>query len=181
MHSDRGTTEERPDPGAWAARPSAVPSTDVCGAASAPDDLAIALTHAFGQFGPRFVNWMKAGIRDDGVSLGRLRLLRSLDQDGPQIMASLRRNLHVTARNITQLVEGLEADGLVARRPHPHDRRASLVSLTSEGRARARALFRAHIARTATLFAQLDVADQEHLLKTLTRLTAQLESLPSDE
>lgn len=143
------------------------------------DDLTVQLTHAFAQFGPRFVSWMKAGIRDDGVSLGRLRLLRSLDQDGPQIMASLRRHLRVTARNVTQLVEGLEADGLVTREPHPHDRRASLIALTERGRDRCHEAFRAHVERTATLFEQLDVADQEHLLKTLKRLTDELESLPS--
>lgn len=146
--------------------------------AAPTDDLAVALTHAFAQFGPRFVHWMKAGIRDDGVSLGRLRLLRSLAQDGPQIMASLRRDLHVTARNITQLVEGLEADGLVTREPHPQDRRASLISLTDRGRSRCDEIFHAHIARTATLFEHLEVADQEHLLKTLKRLTEQLEALP---
>lgn len=145
---------------------------------SSSDEPAVALTHAFAQFGPRFVHWMKAGIRDDGESLGRLRLLRSLDQNGPQIMASLRRHLHVTARNVTQLVDGLETDGLVLRVPHPEDRRASLVSLTDRGRDRCHAIFQAHIERTATLFSELEVADQEHLLKTLKRLTEQLESLP---
>jgi DNA-binding MarR family transcriptional regulator len=36
--------------------------------------------------------------------------------------------------NITQLVDRLEADGLVARHPDPHDRRAKLAALTAAGR-----------------------------------------------
>jgi DNA-binding MarR family transcriptional regulator len=36
--------------------------------------------------------------------------------------------------NITQLVDRLEADGLVARKPAPNDRRTKLASLTAAGR-----------------------------------------------
>lgn len=143
------------------------------------DELSVELARAFGRFGPRFVAWMKSGIRDDGVSLGRLRLLRALDQEGPQIMASLRRTLDVTARNVTQLVDGLEAEGLVTREPHPTDRRASVIALTSRGRDRCHDAFTAHIERTSTLFEQLDCADQKALLKIMRQLTDHLDERPS--
>jgi DNA-binding MarR family transcriptional regulator len=37
----------------------------------------------------------------------------------------------VTPRAVTGLVDALVADGLVTREPHPTDRRATLVTLTS--------------------------------------------------
>lgn len=40
---------------------------------------------------------------------------------------------------LSRLVQRMEADGLVERRPHPTDRRASVVVITRSGRARHRA------------------------------------------
>lgn len=49
----------------------------------------------------------------------------------------LSQGLRCTPRNVTDLVDALEAAGLVARRPHPTDRWATLVSLTKQGKAAA--------------------------------------------
>lgn len=43
--------------------------------------------------------------------------------------------LHVTSPTITQLLKGLEANGLVERRIDPHDRRAVSILLTEKGEA----------------------------------------------
>jgi DNA-binding MarR family transcriptional regulator len=45
-------------------------------------------------------------------------------------MADLAGSLGVTPRNITALVDGLEAEDLVRRVPHPTDRRITMVELT---------------------------------------------------
>jgi DNA-binding MarR family transcriptional regulator len=42
-------------------------------------------------------------------------------------MSTLKAELGVTATNVTALIDGLERDGLVERRPHPSDRRATLI------------------------------------------------------
>lgn len=47
----------------------------------------------------------------------------------------LAESLSVSVRNITGLVDGLEATGFVTREPHPTDRRATLVSFTKHGAA----------------------------------------------
>jgi DNA-binding MarR family transcriptional regulator len=52
---------------------------------------------------------------------------------GPTNQGTLARELGVSPRNITGLVDGLEAAGLVERAPHPHDRRPTLVTLTDDG------------------------------------------------
>jgi DNA-binding MarR family transcriptional regulator len=56
----------------------------------------------------------------------------------PQVtQRQLSQALHCTPRNVTDLVDALEASGLAARGPHPTDRRATLVRLTSRGEAEA--------------------------------------------
>jgi DNA-binding MarR family transcriptional regulator len=48
--------------------------------------------------------------------------------------------LRVSPRNVTGLLDGLEATGFVARTMHPSDRRATLVTLTEHGKAVAKAM-----------------------------------------
>ncbi|NGZ76242.1 MarR family transcriptional regulator [Saccharibacillus sp. VR-M41] len=64
-----------------------------------------------------------------------LMVLRSQVDDGePGIMVSeLGRILDVTSPTVTQLIKGLEADGLVVRGTDPSDRRAVRITLTDEG------------------------------------------------
>jgi DNA-binding MarR family transcriptional regulator len=74
------------------------------------------------------------GLRWRGLTPARARLLRVLDDDGPQLMSELSRALDVTPRAVTGLVDGLEADEFARRTEHPSDRRATLVELTPAGR-----------------------------------------------
>jgi DNA-binding MarR family transcriptional regulator len=47
--------------------------------------------------------------------------------------------LQVHPTSVTNLIDGLERSGLVARTPHPSDRRTTLATLTDAGRATAEA------------------------------------------
>jgi DNA-binding MarR family transcriptional regulator len=106
----------------------------------------------------------------------RMRVLQVLSGRGPSIMRALGDELCVTARGVTSLVDGLEAEGLVRRQPHPTDRRATLVDLTDAGRAFAQEHFEAHAEHAAALFAQLDPDDQRALLRIVRQLTESLQS-----
>ena len=74
-----------------------------------------------------------------GMSFGRSRALRRLHRR-PMSMRELAAALEIEAPNATKVVDDLEADGLVQRRPNPTDRRAKIVEVTDEG---------ARLARTA--------------------------------
>ena len=74
-----------------------------------------------------------ASLRDSGLSLPAYKLLRVLEESD-QSMREVSEALHVTARTVTDMIDSLEARGLVARGPHPADRRITLLSLTPEGR-----------------------------------------------
>ncbi|MWJ30650.1 MarR family transcriptional regulator [Saccharibacillus sp. WB 17] len=64
-----------------------------------------------------------------------LMVLRSrVDHGEPGIMVSeISRILDVASPTVTQLIKGLESDGLVVRGSDPSDRRAVRISLTDEG------------------------------------------------
>ena len=75
-----------------------------------------------------------AALRDHGLSLSGLKLLKAL-AGGDRSMREVSQVLHVSPRTVTDLIDGLEARGLVARGPHPSDRRVTLLHLTEAGAA----------------------------------------------
>lgn len=57
-----------------------------------------------------------------------------LSESGTRLISSLARNLLVHATTATLATDRLEGRGLLARSPHPTDRRATCVTITDEGR-----------------------------------------------
>ena len=72
-----------------------------------------------------------------GMSFGRARAIRRLARE-PMSMGELAAALGIDPPNATVVVDDLESQGLVRRRPHPTDRRAKLVEATRKGKALAR-------------------------------------------
>jgi DNA-binding MarR family transcriptional regulator len=72
-----------------------------------------------------------------GISFGRARAVRRLARQ-PMSMRELATALGIDPPNATVLVDDLESQGLVRRRPHPTDRRAKVVEATRKGNAMAR-------------------------------------------
>ena len=93
---------------------------------------------------PQLERFRAEGMARRGLSQPRARLLRRLDEHGPQVMSELSRALDVTPRAVTALVDGLEAGGLVRRCEHPRDRRATVVELTASGRRTCREMSEGH-------------------------------------
>jgi DNA-binding MarR family transcriptional regulator len=76
---------------------------------------------------------MERGLAERGLTRAQAELLCRLGRSGPVTQRDLSRALACTPRNVTGLVDGPESRGLVARRSHPTDRRATLVTLTERG------------------------------------------------
>ena len=85
---------------------------------------------------------MARSLARDGLTVPRAHLLWELGRRGPTTQRELADALGVSARNVTGLVDALESTGFVARRAHPTDRRATLVSFTDHGARTAAALSR---------------------------------------
>lgn len=78
---------------------------------------------------------VEARLNAIGLSLAKLFALRALVEAGePVPLGQLAERLACVKSNITQLVDRLEADGLVTRKPAANDRRTKLASLTAAGR-----------------------------------------------
>ena len=72
-----------------------------------------------------------------GLSFARTRAVRRV-ADKPMSMGDLAATLGIDRPNATALVDDLEAQGLVRRRPHPIDRRTKMVEATRKGKSIAR-------------------------------------------
>lgn len=140
---------------------------DTVGAGSRAGKRALRLVDEFAAFGPSYIKWVKSRMHEGGPSYARMRLLGTLHCGGPQIMTSISDELGVTRRNVTALVDALEDEGLVRRKAHPTDRRATVIELTSEGARTMERRFDEHRAAVAELFEELSEEDQRELATLL--------------
>lgn len=112
------------------------------------------LVSALAQFAHAYLRWIDASA-DRGLTFVRLRLIERLNEQGPAMMRTLADELRLTPRHMTALVDALEEERLVARRPHPTDRRATVVELTASGCEAANAVLAPRIHAMAGLFDDL--------------------------
>src|SRR5471030_2813805 len=90
-----------------------------------------AVLHASGVLESR----VEARLSDVGLSLAKLEALSQLSLAGESLpLGQLADRLSCVKSNVTQLVDRLEADGLVSRTGDPNDRRSRLAVLTDAGK-----------------------------------------------
>ena len=71
---------------------------------------------------------------DAGARAYHYRLLAAVEEWGPISQADLGRATEIDRSDVSVALDALEAGGLLARAPHPSDRRRNLVTLTASGR-----------------------------------------------
>jgi DNA-binding MarR family transcriptional regulator len=91
--------------------------------------------------------------RASGLSRARLSALSVVVFRGPLTLGALADAEAVRSATMSGIVNGLERDGLVRRRPHGRDGRAVNIEATAAGR---RLLERARASRIARVAARLD-------------------------
>jgi DNA-binding MarR family transcriptional regulator len=129
------------------------------------------------RFAGAFLRWMDS--RACGrLTYPRLRLLEALHSGGPAKMADLATQLGISARNMTALVDALEEARMVVRRPHPGDRRATLIELTPVGIGAAETTLGPGLDAIAELFDRLTLPDQQQYLTALGELLEAMDSHP---
>ena len=76
-------------------------------------------------------------LRPHGLTFARYEalVLLSFSRHGRLPMRVMGDRLQLHPTSVTNIVDRLQADGLVRRVPHPTDRRATLVEITESGRA----------------------------------------------
>jgi DNA-binding MarR family transcriptional regulator len=132
-----------------------------------PPSFAYELLNASGRVAER----LEAGLEPLGLSLAKFGALSKLvAAQEPLPLSTLAERCACVRSNITQLVDRLQADGLVSRADDPHDRRSIRAELTDEGRKRQAAGLRAVERVERDLLAHLPKAKQDSLVELLRSL-----------
>jgi DNA-binding MarR family transcriptional regulator len=121
------------------------------------------------RFAASFLRWTETRTCD-GINYARLRLLQALHCGGPAIMRDLGTQLGATPRNMTAIVDALEDAQLVVRRPHPTDRRATLVELSPKGVREADEGLGPRFDVMSEIFAGLSPAEREQFSALMTKV-----------
>lgn len=125
----------------------------------------------------RMQRLMNRRMAEQGASLARTKLLLFLHKRGPARAADIADFFDNAPRTVTEAIDGLERDGLVARTPDAHDRRVKHVSITDEGR---RVLGETEPLRQDLIdavFGALDADERAQLSSTLAKLLTALDGL----
>src|SRR5206468_2453516 len=108
-----------------------------------------------------------------GLSLPKLAALHQLAQAGDSLpLGQLAERLACVKSNVTQLIDRLEADGLVTRALDPADRRSRLAVLTEKGRQACALGGDIQDQTEHKLFSPLSVDEATELRRLLTKLTS---------
>jgi MarR family transcriptional regulator for hemolysin len=98
--------------------------------AARPDSIAQLLSETARLWHRRCDNAVRARL--PGMTCARCTVLIHLERLGGVNQAALAQSLDITPMTLVRLLDRLEADGLVARMPDPHDRRAHLLVPTAK-------------------------------------------------
>jgi DNA-binding MarR family transcriptional regulator len=76
---------------------------------------------------------LRAASEDSGVTMSQASVLSRLDRGGPATTSVLARAEGVRSQSMGATLVTLEEAGMVARTPHPTDRRQALMLITRKG------------------------------------------------
>jgi DNA-binding MarR family transcriptional regulator len=137
------------------------------GVKKSPDPLMLSLLHAAHALEAR----IEAALETVDLSLPKLNVLTQLVLAGePLPLSDLAARMACVRSNITQLVDRLEADGLVKREDDPSDRRSIRAALTPLGRERQRSGEKQLDALQAAFAGTLSDADRAALTRAFATL-----------
>lgn len=114
-----------------------------------------------------------------GLAPHQVRALRVIARHGDIRPGELAQFLRVAPRSVTDVVDSLEERDLVRRRPDPTDRRATVLTLTDDGRDLVAKVEKARRTDAQTYFERLTDDDRAALRRILTALEEEGETSPS--
>lgn len=112
---------------------------------------------------------IKRSSRQLPLAPHQMRALRII-AEGDVRPARLAEQLQITPRAVTDVVDALTAEGLVATAPDPADRRAKIVTATDAGISHLEATRQARARISQRMFGALSPAEQEELYTLLSRV-----------
>lgn len=112
-----------------------------------------------------------------GLTVPQYFALHMIERLGPDVtMGEIAEAIQAPASSITSIVDRLERDGFVERRPHPADRRSVVACLTPAGANIVRKVEAMRHRDLVATLAEMDTADLERFVALLARILAGIES-----
>lgn len=92
-----------------------------------------------------FRNKLDEELRKIQQSTARMETLSAiLNMQGDKSQSDVARRLRIEGATVTRMIDILSSEGLVERKPAPHDRRVNLISITPEGEEAVRRIFKVY-------------------------------------
>ncbi|WP_027368729.1 MarR family winged helix-turn-helix transcriptional regulator [Desulfocurvibacter africanus] len=132
------------------------------------------LTQALIEFYEKFSSWEQGVVKETGLTLPQMHTLEILGSFGNLRMKELAQKMGITTGALTVLVDRVERQGLVTRKPHETDRRSIRVELTPEGDRHFQEHHALHTQLTHELVSSLAPSEADALLVILQKLNSHL-------
>ncbi len=109
--------------------------------------------HTLLEFYERFSAWEQGVVAESNLSPTQMHALEMLGHMVAPTMKALAGRLGVTTGTLTAMIDRLERNGLVERKPNPDDRRSYILTLTPAGQQHFEQHYQFHIQLTEELCA----------------------------
>jgi MarR family transcriptional regulator, organic hydroperoxide resistance regulator len=118
-----------------------------------------------------FDNWKATSpVRQGKITREQYRLLRILEEEGPQMMNGLAISMACAPSTASVAVKRLERQGMVKRERGRDDERVVTVSLTTSGRGVVGSWRRGQLAELASMFDALSEQERDRMQEMLTKV-----------
>jgi DNA-binding MarR family transcriptional regulator len=124
----------------------------------------------FARITQRLIDAERPLLAEHGLTMWAYIVLSHLARRPAGTQLALARAIGYDKTRLIDLLDRLERDGLITRRPDPADRRARIVELTGDGRRRHAAAQADVHAMEDTLLGDLSASDRDGLRRVLRRL-----------
>jgi MarR family transcriptional regulator for hemolysin len=125
----------------------------------------------------RYVLRFEVRAREISLNLAQAKTLVRLDKNEGVSQARLAELAEVDAMAMVRILDRMEADGLLERRPDPADRRARCLYLTAKAKPILGEIWRLSDETREELFAGVNKADREVFMSVLERIHDNLSTL----
>jgi len=132
------------------------------------------LSHQLVEFYEKISSWEQDVVKSSGLSTAQMHAIEIVGHGVSLRMKELAGKMGVTTGSLTVMIDRLEEQGLLRRRPHETDRRSWLVELTAEGSALFEQHHQYHLRLTEEITATLSSEEQERFSLILDKIVGQM-------
>lgn len=134
------------------------------------------LSHQIVELYERLSSWEQDVVKSSGLSTAQMHTIEIIGHEGdvPLRMKDLAKKMGVTTGTLTVMIDRLEKQGLLQRKPHETDRRSWLIALTEKGEELFAEHHQYHLRLTEEITATLSTEEKMQFAVVLKKLINQM-------